>query len=92
MKTSSEKTGSEKERDQEEEQEERWPVRPYYKRELAEAYAPDISPVSALNRLAQWFKYNSRLSEALRQTGYKTRQQIFTSMQVELIFKYLGRP
>ena len=29
-----------------------WPVRPYSKRELAVAYAPDISPVSALNRLA----------------------------------------
>lgn len=86
------KTNSEKESDQEDDQEERWPVRPYYKRELAEAYAPDISPISALNRLAQWFKYNSRLSDALQQTGYKTRQQIFTSMQVELIFKYLGRP
>lgn len=46
------KTNSEKESDQEDDQEERWPVRPYYKRELAEAYAPDISPVSALNRLA----------------------------------------
>lgn len=30
-----------------------WPVRPYYKRELAEAYAPTISPASALNRLVQ---------------------------------------
>ena len=29
-----------------------WPVRPYSKRELAMAYAPDISPSSALNRLA----------------------------------------
>ena len=45
--------------------EEAWPVRPYSKRELAEAYAPNISPVSALNRLAQWFRYNLQLSEAL---------------------------
>ena len=67
--------------------EEAWPVRPYSKRELAEAYAPNISPVSALNRLAQWFRYNLQLSEALLQTGYKKRQQIFTSMQVELIFR-----
>lgn len=72
--------------------EEAWPVRPYYKRELAEAYAPNIAPTSALNRLAQWFKTNLQLSEALLQTGYKSHQQIFTSMQVELIFKYLGRP
>ena len=25
-----------------------WPVRPYYKRELAEAYAPTISPASVM--------------------------------------------
>ena len=48
-----------------------WPVRPYYKRELAEAYAPTISP---------------------RHTGYKGSQKIFTSLQVELIFRYLGKP
>ena len=52
-----------------------WPVRPYYKRELAEAYAPTISPASAL-----------------RHTGYKGSQKIFTSLQVELIFRYLGKP
>lgn len=69
-----------------------WAVKPYYKRELAQAYAPDISPVAALNRLAQWIKMNVALSEALRQTGYHVRQQVFTSWQVELIFKYIGRP
>lgn len=71
---------------------EEWPVRPYYKRELAIAYAPDITPASALNRLAKWFKTNRTLSTALQQTGYNPRQQVFTSMQVELIFKYLGKP
>ena len=63
-----------------------WPVRPYSKRELAMAYAPDISPCSALNRLAGW------LSHELDETGYQNRQRIFTSLQVELIFRYLGRP
>lgn len=76
----------------EESQEKAWPVRPCYKRELAEAYAPDIAPISALNRLAHWIKLNSQLNDALLATGYKPRQQVFTSMQVELIFKYLGRP
>ena len=61
-----------------------WPVRPYYKRELAEAYAPTISPASALNRLSKWIKLNLALDEA--------SQKIFTSLQVELIFRYLGRP
>lgn len=78
--------------DDEESQENAWSVRPYYKRELAEAYAPDIAPVSALNRLAHWIKLNSQLNDALLATGYKSRQQVFTSMQVGLIFKYLGRP
>ena len=36
-------------------------IRPYYKIELAQAYAPDISPGAALNRLALWIKTNNRL-------------------------------
>ena len=69
-----------------------WPVRPYYKRELAEAYAPTISPASALNRLSKWMKLNLALDEALRHTGYQGSQKIFTSLQVELIFRNLGKP
>lgn len=69
-----------------------WPVRPYSKRELAIAYAPEISPVSALNRLAEWIRYNERLFRELGDTGYRPRQRVFTSLQVELIFRYLGRP
>lgn len=76
----------------EEPAERNWPVRPYYKRELAEAYAPNISSAAALNRLAKWLKLNLELSEALLHTGYRGTQKIFTSMQVELIFKYIGRP
>ena len=62
-----------------------WPVRPYSKRELAMAYAPEISPVSALNRLAEWMRYNDRLTRELGDTGYRPRQRVFTSLQVELI-------
>ena len=69
-----------------------WSVRPYYKCELAEAYAPAISPASALNRLSKWIKFNSELDEALRRTGYRRTQKVFTSRQVGLIFRYLGRP
>ncbi len=74
------------------EEEKEWPVRPYCKRELAVAYAPDIAPASALNRLASWLKRNRQLTAELEQTGYNPRQQIFTSLQVELIFRYLGKP
>lgn len=69
-----------------------WPVRPYGKRQLAEAYAPGISPVSALNRLSQWIRHNAKLQASLEELGYFPRQQIFTSAQVQLIFYYLGRP
>lgn len=73
-------------------EEKEWAVRPYYKRELAEAYAPNLSSSSALNRLATWIKLNKSLCEELAQTGYRHKQQIFTSMQVEIIFRYLGKP
>ncbi len=67
-------------------------IRPYYKSELAKAYAPDICPGAALNRLANWIKTNKQLSEALRQTDYRTKQHMFTSRQVALIFEHLGEP
>ena len=67
-------------------------IRPYYKSELAKAYAPDICPGAALNRLATWIKTNKQLSEALRQTDYRTKQHRFTSRQVALIFEHLGEP
>ena len=47
-------------------------MRPYSKRELAMAYAPEISPVSALNRLAEWMRYNDRLTRELGDTGYRS--------------------
>jgi len=40
----------------EDSREKEWPIPPYYKCELAEAYAPNLSSGSALNRLAQWIK------------------------------------
>ena len=76
----------------EEKLEKEWDIHPYYRRELAMAYAPDLSPEAAVNRLAQWFRLNRQLTEELRQTGYRPRQQVFTPMQVEVIFRYLGRP
>ena len=74
------------------ETEREWRVRPYYKSELAQAYAPDISQGAAQNRLALWIKTNTQLSEALRQTDYRVTQRMFTSRQVALIFEYLGEP
>lgn len=38
-----------------------WPVKPYYKRDLAMGYAPDITPVAALNRLSAWIHHHKPL-------------------------------
>ena len=67
-------------------------VRPYYKSELAQAYAPDVCTRTALNRLGTWIRTNKQLSEALRGTDYRSSQHMFTSRQVALIFEYLGEP
>lgn len=67
-------------------------VRSYSKSELARAYAPEITPQAALNRLAAWIRINRPLSEALRETGYYAKQRVFTCRQVALIFEFLGEP
>jgi hypothetical protein len=67
-------------------------IRSYSKSELAQAYAPDIAPASARNRLAAWIRHNRQLDKALRATGYTPEQRVFTPLQVELIFRYLGEP
>ena len=75
-----------------EKEEREWRIRPYYKSELAQAYAPDICPGAALNRLARWIRTNTKLSEALAQPNSRVTQRMFTSRQVALIFEYLGEP
>ena len=72
--------------------EKEWRIRPYYKSELAQAYAPEISQGAALNRLASWIRLNEPLTKALQETGYRTKQRTFTSRQVALIFEFLGVP
>lgn len=67
-------------------------IKPYSKKELALAYAPNLSMSGALNRLAAWIKHNPQLLSALLQTGYTPNQRVFTSKQVELIFEFLGEP
>ena len=67
-------------------------IRPYYKSELAQAYAPDVCQKTALNRLATWIRTNKQHPAALRETDYRASQHMFTSRQVALIFEYLGEP
>ena len=67
-------------------------IKSYTKKELALAYSPNLTMVSALNRLATWITGNEDLLSALQRSGYSKNQRIFTSYQVRLIFGFLGEP
>ena len=67
-------------------------IKSYSKSELAQAYAPEITPHAAVNRLMNWIKLNRPLYAALQESGYTDNRRLFTVRQVELIFEYLGEP
>ena len=67
-------------------------IRPMSKSELAMAYAPTLTTQGAVNRLMDWIHHNAELIGALQRTGYRKHQKLFTSVQVRIIFDYLGEP
>ena len=67
-------------------------VRPMSKMELAMLYAPNLTPQGAVNRLIDWIRHNPELTESLLRTGYRKSQKLLTSLQVRIIFDYLGEP
>ena len=69
-----------------------WPVKAMSKAEVAMAYAPHLTPHGAVNRLMDWIHHNAELIGALQRTGYRKHQKLFTSLQVRIIFDYLGEP
>ena len=62
------------------------------KKELAQAYCPDIDYTAALKKLSQWIRTNAELSARLAATGYIPTQRRFTPQQVKLLYHYLGEP
>ena len=62
------------------------------KKELAQAYCPDIDYTAALKKLNQWIRTNTELSARLAATGYIPTQRRFTPQQVKLLYHYLGEP
>jgi len=67
-------------------------IRSYTKKELAMAYAPELSLQGARNRLHNWLHVNKKLMAALYDANYTDSQRIFTAKQVEIIFQFLGEP
>lgn len=70
----------------------KWQVRPMSKSELAMAYAPNLTTQGAVNRLMDWIRHNPELMAELELTGYRKQQKLLTSLQVRIIFSYLGEP
>ena len=62
------------------------------KRSLAQRYFPDILPESAVRCLDRWISKCTDLSGELERAGYAKRQRKISSIQLQLIFKYLGEP
>ena len=67
-------------------------IRPMSKSELAMTYAPTLTTQGAVNRLMDWIHHNPELIGSLQRTGYRKHQKLFTSLQVRIIFDYLGEP
>ena len=70
----------------------RIPMRPISKTELALSYMPALSPHSAVNRLMAWITQCQPLFTQLLQTGYRKTQKQFSGQQHALILQYLGEP
>lgn len=62
------------------------------KKELAAAYAPELSPASALRRLSRWMQRHPKLMDELKFSGYFCRQKKMNHRQLSIVFKYLGPP
>lgn len=68
-------------------------IREYGRTELAQIYAPDITPRSAWKKLKGWIGYHPELPWRLAQLGYRAeRQRTFTPAQVRAIVDALGEP
>lgn len=63
-----------------------------YFRDLAMSYFPEDKPEVAVRKLRKEIAGYPELFNALCEANYKSRKQIVTPLQKELIIKYLGEP
>lgn len=69
-----------------------FPIQPYTKFALSQAYFPNSSSEASTRRLGRWISNNRELTQALKQAGYRSTQHHYTARQTALIFEYLGEP
>ncbi len=63
-----------------------------YKSDLAHRYNPELTLNSALKSLREWIEHHPTLKTELAETGYNPKNKRFTPLQVELIYKRIGKP
>ena len=66
--------------------------RPMSRKELAIAYAPELTVNGAYRRLRTWMSMSRHLMRALRRVGYQPGQRMLTGLQVQTIYQFLGEP
>lgn len=68
-------------------------IREYGRTELAQLYAPDITPEAAWKKLKGWIAYYPGLTERLQALGYRpAKQRTFTPAQVRAVIEAIGEP
>lgn len=67
-------------------------IKTYGKSEFALLYMPNVQPATARSTLREWIKRNPKLEAELIEAGYSKRAVLLTPAQVEIFFKYLGKP
>lgn len=70
----------------------RFRIKTYTKKELACLYCPDITARCAIRTLTRWIKHNRELYAELLLTGYHPRVRTFMPRQVGIIVRYLDEP
>lgn len=67
-------------------------IRMYGFKELATLYFPDILPESASHQLKRYIKGDRMLLAELEKAGYRSGKRMLTPLQINILFKYIGRP
>jgi hypothetical protein len=69
-----------------------YPIRTYGKTELALLYNPYTTPHAAVQTLMRWIRENDELWQLFTEMKFNPHRHTFFSREVELIYRYIGKP
>lgn len=70
----------------------RFEIKDYNFGELAQLYYPDREYLTAVRRFREELKQTTRLSQMLKNAGYKGNERILSRNQVRIIVECIGTP